>query len=301
VASTHKKPPAKSSKTAEYTDAWGCVWHSPQKDSPPELKHSPLAEPGKIATFQPPAALLERPRFAKVNKSCQATSRFVLAWSEVRPFDRLRFLRGETTLVELARGTKDIRGLLEMLHDFACKELELWAATDVDGVVFYDDWGTADGLLVATEMWRDMFRPLYREYCKILHAKDKFVFFHSNGHILDIFGDLVRAGVDAIHCQMDLMGVERLAKRYRGRVTFWAKWTPAAHQSGHAGGVPRGGAGRSPGVGLRQRRGDSPMPVGARRANSDCRRFLRAVASTAADARVTRERGKAEGGRGKRS
>ena len=187
------------------------------------MKHSPLAEPGKIATYQPPAELLDRPRFAKVNKSCQATSRFVLAWSEVRPFDRLRFLRGETTLVDLARGTKDIRGLLAMLHDFACKELELWAATDVDGVVFHDDWGTADGLLVAPEMWRDMFRPLYREYCKILHAKDKFVFFHSDGHILDIFGDLVRAGVDAIHCQMDLMGVERLAKRYRGRVTFWGE------------------------------------------------------------------------------
>ena len=223
VPAAHKKAPTKSSKTAEYTDAWGCVWHTVEKDSPPELKHSPLSEPGKIATYEPPAALLDRARFAKVNKSCQTTSRFVLAWSEVRPFDRVRFLRGEPALVDLARGTKDIRGLLAMLHDHACKELELWADTDVDGVVFYDDWGTADGLLVAPEMWREMFRPLYREYCKILHAKDKFAFFHSNGHVLDIFGDLVRAGVDAIHCQLDLMGVERLAKRYRGRVTFWGE------------------------------------------------------------------------------
>jgi hypothetical protein len=125
--------------------------------------------------------------------------------------------------VDLARGTKDIRGLLAMLHDFSCKELELWANTDVDGVVFHDDWGTADGLLIAPEMWRDMFRPLYRDYCKILHAKDKFVFFHSDGHILDILGDLVRAGVDAIHCQQQLMGIERLAKRFRGRVTFWGE------------------------------------------------------------------------------
>jgi uroporphyrinogen decarboxylase len=223
IVPAHKKPPAKSSKTAEYTDLWGCMWHTAEKDSPPELKYSPLSEPGKIASYQPPTALLDRARFSKVNKSCQTTSRFVLAWSEVRPFDRLRFLRGNTTLVDLARGTKDIRSLLAMLHDFACKELEIWANTDVDGVAFCDDWGTADGLLVAPEMWRDMFRPLYREYCRILHAKDKFVFFRSNGHILDIFGDLVRAGVDAIHCQMDLMGVERLAKRYRERVTFWGE------------------------------------------------------------------------------
>ena len=89
--------------------------------------------------------------------------------------------------------------------------------------LFRDDWGTPEGLLIAPEMWRDIFRPLYREYCKILHAKDKFVFFHSEGNILDIFGDLVQAGIDAIHGQLALMGVERLAKRYRGRVTFWGE------------------------------------------------------------------------------
>ena len=152
--------------------------------APPELKQSPLAEAEKIASYQPPMELLDRSRFAKVNKSCLATNRFVLAWSEVRPFDRLRFLRGsEAALVDLARGTKEIRGLLAMLHDFNCKEIELWAETEVDGVAFRDDWGSAEGLLIAPEMWREIFRPLYREYCKILHAKDKFVFFHSDGHI----------------------------------------------------------------------------------------------------------------------
>ena len=133
-------------------------------------------------------------------------------------------MRGsEAALVDLARGTKDIRSLLAMLHDFACKELELWAASEVDGVVFRDDWGSPDGLLISAEMWRDMFRPMYREYCKILHAKDKFVFFHSDGDISDIFGDLVKLDIDAIHSQLHLMNVERLAKRYRGRVTFWGE------------------------------------------------------------------------------
>ena len=68
-----------------------------------------------------------------------------------------------------------------------------------------------------------IFRPLYRDYCKILHAHDKFVFFHSDGHILDIFGDLVKLGIDAIHCQLGVMGVERVTKRFRGRVTFWGE------------------------------------------------------------------------------
>ncbi len=228
VAPAHgKKSSGKPSKAGDYTDAWGCVWHSGQRSALPELKLSPLSEAAKIASYQPPMELLDRSRFAKVNKSCLTTNRFVLAWSEARPFDRLRYLRGsEATSMDLARGTKDIRGLLAMLHDFACRELELWAETDVDGVTFRDDWGTPDGLLIAPEMWREIFRPLYREYCRILHAKDKFAFFHSKGYILDIFGDLVKVGVDAIHSQMHLMDIERLAKRFRGRVTFWGEMDP---------------------------------------------------------------------------
>jgi hypothetical protein len=218
-----KRSQGKPGKVGEYTDAWGCVWEAAQDGDPPKLKHTPLAESGKIASYQPPVELLERARFTKVNKICSTTNRFVLAWSEVRPFDRLRLLRGETTLVDLVRGTKDIRALLAMLHDFACKEVEHWATTEVDGVVFRDDWGTPEGLLVAPEMWRELFTPMYREYCKILHAHDKFAFFHSEGDISDIFGDLVKLEIDAIHAELRLMNVERLSKRYRGRVTFWGE------------------------------------------------------------------------------
>ena len=223
AAPSHGKRPQASRARPATTPTPGAASGTSAADGgPPELKHSPLAEASKIASYQPPAELLDHARFAKANKICPATNRFVLAWSEVRPFDRLRLLRGsEAALVDLARDAKEMRGLLAMLHDFACKEIELWAETEVDGVAFRDDWGTPDGLLISPEMWRDLFRPLYRDYCKILHAKDKFVFFHCDGDIADIFGDLVKVGIDAIHCQLHLMNVERLAKRYRGRVTFW--------------------------------------------------------------------------------
>lgn len=218
-----KRSQTKSGKSADFTDAWGCVWHAAENDATPQLKQAPLTDASRIASYQPPPELLDRARFAKASKLCPTTNRFVLAWSEVRPFDRLRFLRGDAAVTDLARGTKDIRNLLAMLHDVACKELELWAATEVDGVLFRDDWGSPDELLISTEMWRELFRPMYRDYCKILHAHDKFVFFHSAGDISDIFGDLVKLEIDAIHSQLRLMNVERLAKKYRERVTFWGE------------------------------------------------------------------------------
>jgi len=219
-----KKPSGKAVKADEFADAWGCVWKRGPEGELVQVGPTPLSDFSKLASFELPVDLLDRSRIAKVNKFCQATNRFVLAWTETRPFDRLRSLRGsEVALVDLARNTKNVRSLITKLHDFSCREMELWAETEVDGVAFRDNWALPDGLLIAPEMWRDVFRPLYRDYCSILHAKDKFVFFHSDGNISDIFGDLIKVGIDAIHSQLHLMDFERLAKRYRGRVTFWGE------------------------------------------------------------------------------
>jgi hypothetical protein len=218
-----KRSSAKSHKTGGYTDAWGCGWQIAEKGAASKLSLSPLAEAGKAAGYRPPMELLDAARFAKVDKSCEATSRFVLATTETRPFDRWRFLRGDHALVDLARGTKDCKAILNMLHDFSCKEMEIWANTEVDGVVFRDDLGGEDSLMIAPEMWREIFKPLYRDYCKILHAKDKFVFFRSQGYMIDIISDLIKIGVDAVHAEFSKMDVEKLAKRFRGKMTFWGE------------------------------------------------------------------------------
>ena len=208
----------------QYTDAWGCVWQTAERGVTGEVKLPPLADLSGLADYQPPREWLDGFQVSRVNRGCGATSRFVLAWTETRPFERLQFLRGtEATFVDLACGAATLRRLLAMLHDFFCREMELWASTDVDGVAFRDDWGSQTALLISPDMWRDLFKPLYREYCEILHAKDKFVFFRSHGFIEDIFGDLVDVGIDAINSQLFCMNLEGLAKQFRGRVTFWGE------------------------------------------------------------------------------
>ena len=48
---------------------------------------------------------------------------------------------------DLEGGASHVRQLLSTLHDFFCRELEIWAQTDVDGVTIGDDLGTAEGPL----------------------------------------------------------------------------------------------------------------------------------------------------------
>ncbi len=209
-------------EVGDYVDAWGCVWRSARRGALGEPVCAPLADVGQIAAYRLPWDLIERMNLSAINKSCAATSRFVLAWTDVRPFERLQLLRGRSAaLADLYQGAKPVRDLLDMLHDFYAREIEVWAGTDVDGVAFHDTWGSSQGLAIPVDAWRGLFKPLYREFCEILRAGDKFVFFRSGGDVTEILEDLVEIGVDAVHCQPSPATAETIAERFRSRITFW--------------------------------------------------------------------------------
>ena len=214
----------KRRELGEHTDAWGCTWRVPQQGMIGQLIAPPLAQISHLDKYQPPWELLEQSDLSAVNESCAGTSRFVLFWSETHPLERLQALRGpEAALADLAVGDRNATRLLAMLHDFSCREMHLWAQSCVDGVVFMDDWGTQGGLLASPDLFRDLFKPLYREYCQILHAHDKYAFFHTDGNVTDILGDLVEVGIDAINTQIFSMDIEAVAQHYRGQITFWGE------------------------------------------------------------------------------
>ena len=72
-------------------------------------------------------------------------------------------------------------------------------------------------------MWREIFKPLYKDYCDIIHSAGKSVFFHSDGFIEPIIEDLIEIGVDALNAQLFCMDIEELGRKYGGRLTFWGE------------------------------------------------------------------------------
>ncbi len=207
-----------------YVDEWGCPFTVAEPGVIGEVKSPPLADWSALADLTPPDEILDNVDWGRVNASCAATTRFVKAGTTIRPFERMQFLRGSETLyMDLGWGVAEVWKLRDLVHEFFLRELELWTRTDVDAISFMDDWGSQTRLLISPTLWREMFKPLYIEYCRMIHDSGKYVFFHSDGHILDIIPDLIEIGVDALNSQLFCMDIEEIGRRFRGQVTFWGE------------------------------------------------------------------------------
>jgi len=211
-------------KRGRYVDDWGSGWEVLEAGRVGEVKEPALAEWSTLDRYELPWELLKEADFSEVGRGCAETDLFLRAGTETRPFERMQFLRGtENLFLDLAYGVPEVYRLRDMLHDFFTTELRTWAKSDVDGVCLMDDWGGQRALLVSPALWRSFFKPLYKDYCDTIHSGGKFVFFHSDGYIADIYPDLVEIGVDALNSQLFCMDIEDLARRYRGRITFWGE------------------------------------------------------------------------------
>ena len=212
-----------------YLDDWGVPFVCGEDGVIGEVKAPPLAEAAALASFQPPWEIIRQANWGAVNAAQQknlasSNPRFLKCGTSLRPFERMQFLRGsENLFVDMAYDSLEFRRLRDLVHEFFLAELAGWVATDCDGLQFMDDWGSQRGLLISPAMWRAMFKPLYREYCRMIRQAGKKVFFHSDGCIFEILQDLIEIGVDAVNSQLFCMDIEEIGRRFRGRLTFWGE------------------------------------------------------------------------------
>jgi hypothetical protein len=206
-----------------YVDEWGCRFESRQEGVIGEVKEPLLKDWKDLDIVRPPAERLSVDA-AKVDDFCRTSDSFVYSHPLVRPFELLQFIRGpENLYVDLAERPDELFVLIRRIHVFFKEELELWASTEVDALFFADDWGSQKSLLVSPALWREVFKPLYRDYADIAHRNGKYAFMHSDGYITDIFPDLIEIGVDAVNSQVFCMDVGEMGRRFAGRITFWGE------------------------------------------------------------------------------
>jgi len=136
-------------------------------------------------------------------------------------FEQMQQLRGmENLMMDLAEGSREVYRLRDDLLAFNLRYIDKWLAFQYDGIHFADDWGDQKSLLISPDTWRSFFRPVYKTMFEKVTSAGLHVHFHSDGAILEIIGDLIDCGARVINCQANVIGLERLKRKYAGAVCF---------------------------------------------------------------------------------
>ena len=208
----------------EFVDEWGCVFTNVSQGIIGEVK-TPIvgdADWDDAASVHIPDEYLTFDADV-VNRFCSESDRFILANCCPRPFERLQFIRGTADLyMDLLTRPPKMMEFIRRMHEHDCRLFEKWARTDVDGLMFMDDWGSQNALLIHPDLWVELFKPMYKDLIDIARAHGKKTFMHSDGNTLAIIPHLIELGLDALNTQIFCIGVEKLAQ-FKGRLTFWGE------------------------------------------------------------------------------
>lgn len=207
-----------------HTDAWGCAFENLQRGVHGEVRDPIVKDPewADIDNIHIPYEWFDID-IDGVNAYCKDTDKFILSGFCARPFERLQFIRGTAQFyLDLVMKPDGMTEFMKTLHKFNMDLLEAWAKTDVDALFMMDDWGAQNNLLISPDMWVEVFKPMYKDYCDIAKAYDKKMFMHSDGNILKIYPHLIEIGVDALNSQIFCMGFDNLSE-FAGKIAFWGE------------------------------------------------------------------------------
>ena len=140
------------------------------------------------------------------------------------PFAIMRYLRGvETFLADVLLYPDEVNALQRSVVDLLKRCLDRWAAAGCDSVMFAEDWGTQERLLVSPGLWRRMFEPGYRELVSRARSRGIDVWMHSCGYIVDIIPSLVEMGIKVLQLdQPTLSGLDFLARTCQAKTAVWS-------------------------------------------------------------------------------
>lgn len=210
-------------KVGEFTDDWGSTFINAQEGVIGEVK-DPLVKDWEtdVPKIHIPKEWLSIDP-DQINRDCDATDKFVLAGACPRPFEQLQFLRRTDYLyMDLCIQPPAMMAFIKEMHNFYCELMLKWAKTNVDALIFMDDWGSQLNLLISPEQWKEYFKPLYKDYIDIAHSHGKKIFMHSDGNILLIYPELIELGLDCVNSQVFCMGLDKVAE-FAGKISFWGE------------------------------------------------------------------------------
>ena len=205
----------------EYCDMWGNTWARVDDTSKGEIAKGALEDINAVDDLPLPP-LDEPERYdSAAKKLAENTDRFVRGSIPGFTFNVARKLRRlDQYMMDLHLHRDKIDRLHDRVDEVLLAMIEQYGRIGCDGIGFAEDWGTQLGLMIAPDMWREIFKPRFRTLCDAAKKHNLKIMMHSCGRITDIIPDLIEVGIDALlFDQQQAHGIDNLAK-YAGQITY---------------------------------------------------------------------------------
>ena len=217
------------SDVGDIKDAWGSTWRILRQGINGEVKIPAIEDISKVQEYQTPLEWLAKEwqkHDAVIDRKIEEgrkNNKFIYG-GYVEIFQRMQFIRGtENLLYDLGGDPESAIILRDKVTDYFKQYLQYWLKKDIDAIYFSDDFGTQRSLLISPKMWREIFKPAYQEIMNIVKRSGKFIFYHTCGHVLPLYPEFIELGIDAVNSQIHCMGLENLADKFAGKITFWGE------------------------------------------------------------------------------
>jgi len=215
--------PSPDARPRQGLDDWGCLWECLGTTQLGEVKDSPLKDWKNFDKLTVPVVgrddAFKNVRTAKEN----AGDKYILG-NIMSMYERVHFVRGlENTWCDIIDQPNNLKMFVGMLADINIEILDGYKGHGLDGVIFCDDWGLQNRLMISPESWRAIWKPEYKRVFDAARREGLDVWMHSCGYISDIIEDLIEIGLGAIHMdQQNNMDLDLLGRDFRGRITFFS-------------------------------------------------------------------------------
>lgn len=189
-----------SYRRGSYKDEWGCTWSNEKEGQFSIVTGHPVPNREDILTLKIPE-----------NRDGSLPHGFM--------YLRLLDLRGfEEAMIDFAEEPEELQILIDKVVEYNCRQIEVRLQDDSGLYVsFADDLGMQNSLAISPAKWRKYLKPAFTKMFSMVHEKNKMVYLHTDGCIVDIIPDLVESGVNIINPEVKTNGLANLERLCKGK------------------------------------------------------------------------------------
>jgi len=152
---------------------------------------------------------------------------FIIGDLELSMFEMAWHMVGlQKFMMDMALEEPYVEALLDRVMEFTIGIGKQLAELGVDGIWTGDDFGAQNGMMIAPEMWRKIFKPRFAELFSELKSTNPevLVMYHSDGAVAPILDELVEIGIDVFNpVQPNVPGhqPDELKAGLGDKLSFW--------------------------------------------------------------------------------